>query len=74
MFPDAGKVMDQLVAGKTNNLIAPRLGSTVHRTEDPRPKMSNKLGLKLSAELVGLPTAGNSPRGVALPDARVNGQ
>lgn len=54
-------VMDQVVAGKTNKMIAEELGLSVRAIEDRRARMMRKLRVRSRADLLELASAG-SPR------------
>jgi len=51
------QVMDLVVAGKTNKLIAEELGLSVRAIEDRRARMMKKLGVTTRAELLNLTRA-----------------
>jgi RNA polymerase sigma factor (sigma-70 family) len=51
------QVMDLVVAGKTNKLIAEDLGLSVRAIEDRRARMMKKLGVTTRAELLNLARA-----------------
>jgi RNA polymerase sigma factor (sigma-70 family) len=51
------QVMDLVVAGKTNKLIAEELGLSVRAIEDRRARMMKKLGVTTRAELLNLARA-----------------
>lgn len=57
LTPAEREVMDSVVAGKTNKMIAEGLGLSVRAVEDRRARMMKKLGVKSRAELLELATA-----------------
>ena len=54
------EVMDLVVAGKTNKMIAEGLGLSVRAIEDRRARLMKKLGVNSRAELLELATAAGS--------------
>ena len=57
LTPAERQVMDLVVAGKTNKLIAEELGLSVRAIEDRRARMMKKLGVTTRAELLNLARA-----------------
>jgi len=57
LTPAERKVMDLVVAGKTNRMIAEELGLSVRAIEDRRARMMKKLQVKTRAELLALASA-----------------
>jgi len=57
LTPAERQVMDLVVAGKTNKMIAEELGLSVRAIEDRRARMMRKLGVKNRAELTELTAA-----------------
>jgi RNA polymerase sigma factor (sigma-70 family) len=54
LTPAERQVMDLVVAGKTNKMIAEQLGLSVRAVEDRRARMMKKLGVESRAELLEL--------------------
>lgn len=54
LTPAERSVMELVVAGKTNKMIAEELGLSVRAIEDRRARMMKKLGVKSRAELLEL--------------------
>ncbi len=57
LTPAERQVMDLVVAGKTNKMIAEELGLSVRAIEDRRARMMKKLGVETRAELLNLARA-----------------
>ncbi len=54
LTPAERKVVDRVVAGKTNKMIAEELGLSTRTVEAHRARLMGRLGLKSRAELLGL--------------------
>ncbi len=56
LTPKEREVLDQVVAGRTNRVIAEQLGVSVRAVEDRRARLMRKAGVTSLAELVALAT------------------
>ncbi len=59
--PPERQVLDLVVAGKTNKMIATQLGISVRTVEDRRARIMKKLQVESRTDLWELATSGNSP-------------
>jgi len=60
LTPAERNVMELVVLGKTNKMIAEELGLSVRAIEDRRARMMRKLGVKTRAELLELATVASA--------------